>query len=283
MIAMQLLKKIQNQLDSLSPAEASVAALVLQDPSAFARSSVQVLAQQAGVSSPSVLRFCKRLGFAGLSDFKLALAVSSQGTPFIHPRVGRLDDRKAMVQKIAQGSASLLAAYAQRCDTAALSAATQSLVKTIKAGGRLDFLGFGNSAIVALDAQHKFFRLGAHTQALADAHVQVMAASLLGRDDCVVLISNSGTSQDLLHIAKLAKTQGACSIAISLSRSPLSRQVDHFLAADHDEAFDNYSPMSSRLLQLLVIDILTTGVALALGPGILPQLAQMKRDLKGKK
>jgi RpiR family transcriptional regulator, carbohydrate utilization regulator len=280
---MQFLQKIQNQLEDLSPAERSVAALLLQDPAGFVHNSVQVLAKGSGVSGPSVLRFCRRMGFVGLSDFKLALAASSQGTPFIHPRVARGDAPSELVEKIAQGSAALLAAYSKACDTEAIEMATQRLVRSIQSGGRIDFYGFGNSAIVALDAQHKFFRLGAHSQAYADAHVQVMAASLLGPTDCVVLISNSGTSQDLLHIADLAKSKGAASLAISLSRSQLSRKVDHFLAADHDEAFDNYSPMSSRLLHLLIIDILTTGVALALGQGILPQLAQMKRDLKGKK
>ena len=53
------------------------------------------------------------------------------------------------------------------------------------------------------------------------------------------------------------------------------------LAADHPEDADRYSPMVSRLLHLLIIDILATGVALRLGSARLkPMLAEIKRNLR---
>ena len=56
------------------------------------------------------------------------------------------------------------------------------------------------------------------------------------------------------------------------------------LAADHPEDFDRYSPMVSRLLHLVIVDILTTGVALRLGPKTLqPMLQEIKKTLRSKR
>jgi RpiR family carbohydrate utilization transcriptional regulator len=59
---------------------------------------------------------------------------------------------------------------------------------------------------------------------------------------------------------------------------------DIHLAADHPEGYDRYSPMVSRLLHLLVIDILATSVALRIGGAALqPMLRDMKANLRSKR
>jgi RpiR family carbohydrate utilization transcriptional regulator len=117
--------------------------------------------------------------------------------------------------------------------------------------------------------------------------VQVMSATMLREGDCAVIISNSGRSRDLLDVAEIARRKGATVIAITASGSPLAREAMQggarhiLLAADHPEDADRYSPMVSRLLHLLIIDILTTGVALRLGSARLkPMLAEIKRNLR---
>ena len=76
-------------------------------------------------------------------------------------------------------------------------------------------------------------------------------------------------------------------IVITASGSPLAQMAQSHgqivLAADHPEDFDRYSPMVSRLLHLLIIDILTTGVALRLGPGLRPLMQEIKRNLRSKR
>ena len=132
---------------------------------------------------------------------------------------------------------------------------------------RIEFHGVGNSGIVAMDAQHKFFRLGVNAAAVSDAHVQVMSATMLKPGDCLVVISTSGRSTDLIDSAEIARKRGATLIVITASGSPLAQlgqgsATQVLLAVDHPEDYDRYSPMVSRLLHLVVIDILTTAVAL---------------------
>ena len=115
-----------------------------------------------------------------------------------------------------------------------------------------------------------------------------MSATMLKPGDCAVIISNSGRSRDLLDVAEIALRKGATVIVITASGSPLALQAqgpNHILlAADHPEDYDRYSPMVSRLLHLVIIDILTTGVALRLGSGELrPMLQEIKRNLRAKR
>jgi RpiR family carbohydrate utilization transcriptional regulator len=161
------------------------------------------------------------------------------------------------------------------------------LTEAGRLGRRIEFYGVGNSGIVAQDAQHKFFRLGVNAIACSDGHVQVMSATMLKPGDCAVIISNSGRSRDLLDTAEIAARSRATVIVITASDSPLARRAmvhdQILLAADHPEDFDRYSPMVSRLLHLLIIDVLTTGVALRMGPALRPMLQEIKRNLRAKR
>ena len=89
-----------------------------------------------------------------------------------------------------------------------------ALAATHKTGRRVEFFGVGNSGIVAQDAQHKFFRLGITSIAYSDGHMQVMSASLLGPGDCLVIVSNSGRTRDLMDAADIARKHGATVITI---------------------------------------------------------------------
>ena len=80
-----MLERIKACLPSLPPAEQRVGKLVLSDPRNFAKLPVSELADRAHVSKPTVVRFCRSMGYDGLSDFKLKLAGTvSEGVPFIH-------------------------------------------------------------------------------------------------------------------------------------------------------------------------------------------------------
>ena len=123
--------------------------------------------------------------------------------------------------------------------------------------------------------------------AVSDGHVQVMSATMLAPGDCAVIISNSGRSRDLLDVCEIARKKGATTILITASGSLIaqtavgSQQI--LLAVDHPEDFDRYSPMVSRLLHLVVIDILTTAVALRLPGSLRPMLQEIKRNLRAKR
>ncbi|MHB8948632.1 MAG: MurR/RpiR family transcriptional regulator [Rhodoferax sp.] len=280
-----MLDRINACLPSLAPAEQRVAKLVLSDPRSFAKQPISELAQRAHVSKPTVVRFCRSVGYDGLSDFKLKLAGSvSEGVPFIHRSVDADDKTGDIMVKVIDNTVAAFLKYRNDASTAAMEKATTALVQAYAQNKRIEFFGVGNSGIVAQDAQHKFFRLGINTMAYSDGHMQVMGATLLRKGDCVVIISNSGRTRDLMDACDIARKHGATTIVITASGSPLAAAGHIHLAADHPEGFERYSPMVSRLLHLLIIDILATCVALAIGSDKLqPVLREMKDNLRSKR
>jgi len=279
-----MLDRIKASLPSLAPAEQRVGKLVLQDPRAFANLPVTQLAVRAHVSKPTVVRFCRSVGYDGLSDFKLKLAGSvSEGVPFIHRSVDADDKSTDVMVKGIDNTVAAFLKYRNDASASALDQAVQALAQTHSTGKRIEFYGVGNSGIVAQDAQHKFFRLGMNTIAYSDGHMQVMSASMLGQGDCVVVISNSGRTRDLMDACDIAKKRGATTIVITASGSPLATSGQIHLTADHPESYDRYSPMVSRLMHLLIIDILATTVALRIGETLQPALREMKNNLRNKR
>ena len=279
-----MLDRIKASLPSLAPAEQRVGKLVLQDPRAFANLPVTELADRAHVSKPTVVRFCRSVGYDGLSDFKLKLAGSvSEGVPFIHRSVDADDKTSDVAVKVIDNTVAAFLKYRNDASSFALDQAAQALAETHATGKRIEFYGVGNSGIVAQDAQHKFFRLGMNTIAYSDGHMQVMSASMLGKGDCVVVISNSGRTRDLMDACDIARKRGATTIVITASGSPLATAGHIHLTADHPESYDRYSPMVSRLLHLLIIDILATTVALRIGEELQPVLRDMKNNLRSKR
>ena len=210
--------------------------------------------------------------------------------PFVHRGVDEGDTTAEIVVKVIDNAVSAMLKFRGNAAAHAFERAIELLAQAGLGGHRIEFYGVGNSGIVAQDAQHKFFRLGVNAAAVSDGHVQVMSATMLGAGDCTVVISNSGRSRDLLDAAEIARRKGAATILITASGSPLARTAngEHhvLLAADHPEEYDQYdrySPMVSRLLQLLIVDILSTGVALRLPPSLRDTLREIKRNLRRKR
>jgi len=279
-----MLERIKACLPSLPPAEQRVGKLVLSDPRSFAKLPVSELADRAHVSKPTVVRFCRSIGYDGLSDFKLKLVGSvSEGVPFVHRSVDADDKINDVVVKVIDNAVAAFLKYRNDASTPAIDRAAEALVQAHRQGKRVEFYGVGNSGIVAQDAQHKFFRLGLNSIAYSDGHMQVMSATLLGPGDCAVIVSNSGRTRDLMDACDIARRKGASTLVITASGSPLASAGHVHLAADHPEGFDRYSPMVSRLLHLLIIDILATRVALRIGAQLQPQLKEIKNNLRSKR
>ncbi|MDC8785503.1 MurR/RpiR family transcriptional regulator [Roseateles koreensis] len=283
-----MLERVKAALPALPPAEQRVAKLLLNDARAFTNLPVSELADRAHVSKPTVVRFCRSVGYDGLADFKRKLAGSvNEGVPFVHRAVDEDEKPADLIVKVVDNAVAALLHYRNDAASHAFERAVNALSESAVNGRRIEFYGVGNSGIVAQDAQHKFFRLGVNTAACSDGHVQLMSATMLQAGDCAVLISNSGRSRDMLDVADIARKKGATLIFITASGSPLAAlaqsQGQILLAVDHPEDYDRYSPMVSRLLHLVAVDILTTGVALRLGQTLRPMLQEIKRNLRSKR
>jgi RpiR family transcriptional regulator, carbohydrate utilization regulator len=137
---------------------------------------------------------------------------------------------------------------------------------------------------VARDAHHKFFRLGIPCVAYDDPHMQVMSAALLGSEDVVIVISHTGSTKDIIDSAKVARKAGAQVIGILGSENaPLSKLCNITLSVFSKEAALRLAPMTSRLVQLAIIDVLFVTVAMRDFNHTRERLDKVKRSLVEKR
>ena len=253
------LKTIQEGYASLSRAGRLVADRVLRDPETVPRASLAELADDCGVSEPTVIRFCRAIGCSGFGDFKVRIA-QSVATRFAAVEVSLSPDSSAeeYAAKVVDASLSALMGLRSGLDPARIDRAVQAL----SGARRIEFYGVGASGVVALDAQHKFFRFGAPTTAHRDTHMQRMAAAVLGRGDVVVGFSHTGRSRALIESMAIARESGATTLCVTAGDSPLAAVCDVCVEVDAHEDTDLFTPMVSRLAHLVVVDVLAMGVAL---------------------
>lgn len=260
-----LATKVRGMLPELRPAERRVADAVLEDPASVARESITTLAERCRTSAPTVVRFAKRLGFAGYPHLRLALAKHvgvEEGRTAREPISGALDPSDSLddvVKKIGYADARAVEDTALALDVDELGRAVGAIV----GAGRIDLLGVGASSIPAIDLEQKLQRLGLCTAYHRDRHAAMTALSLRGGSDVVIAASHSGSTPDVITPVELARRQGATTIAVTNHPgSKLAQLADITLLSASRETTFRSGAMASRIAALMVIDCVFVGVAM---------------------
>jgi len=271
-----ILDRLKSNPSCLSKSERKVAQVILNDPNKAIRSSIASLAKAADVSEPTVNRFCRSLDCTGFPDFKLKLAQClATGTPYVNRNVEPNDRVEDYSSKIFEATQSAISDAKRSIDPNALSRTVDALSQA----RRIEFYGLGASGSVAMDAQHKFFRLNTPCVHYIDVLQQRMAAAATKPGDVVVIISNTGRTISLVETAQIARDSGATVIALTSPHSPLAANSHILLGVDSPENTDMYTPMTSRIVHLTLLDVLATGVTLKLGPEFQSHLKRIKAAL----
>ena len=272
-----LLDSIRTQLEALSKSEKKVALAVLKNPDLAVSGNITALAKNAQVSEPTVVRFCRALGYDGWHEFKLKLA---QGLALELPQIDESlmpgDLAADLISKICGRSINTLLDLRNSLNPAAIERALELLARANK----IEIYGQGTSGIVATDAQHKFFRSGVPTVAYTDPYIHHISASLLTKGDVVVAISQRGNSAALLRSVQLARKAGADVIALTPSGTPLADLASVLVPIDLSFNIDPYTPISARLAHLVVIDVLAVGLALKRGPEFRKKMQNAQKALQ---
>ncbi len=272
-----VLETIQEMLPRLRRSEQKVAEIVLADPDAAVNATVASLARAAGVSEPTVMRFCEAIGCDGFQGFKIGLArgiAFGMHTP--HSVISPHDGPRAVTDKIFQYTLASLDRARRKLDPVQVALA----IDILAAARKIEFFGFGASGIVAQDAQQKFPLFGKPCIATIDSHQQYMAALTMESDDVLVAISNTGETEAILQCVEAARQRGAKVIGITGQRDgSLARLCDAVLVVETHENTNVFTPTTSRLGALVIVDILSTGLALRLDQGHAQRFGEMKREL----
>lgn len=277
----QLLTLMARNDIKFSKSDNKVREFILSRPTSIVTMSIARLASAIDVSEPTINRFCHKLGCHGYPEFKLQLAQELAKSPKLYSEhVDGRDNTSAVATKILSTIQASVQSLKQTLDTDVIEQ-TALLFLHCKS---VNFFGMGASGPVALDAQHKFLRLGMPVIAHTDYINQQMICSMLSSDDIAVFISYSGRTKAMVDNAKIACESKVKTIGITKLNSPLAMHCDYVLNAITTEDTDLFTPMTSRIIHLAIIDILAITVAIKLqeqtGSDIGSNIAAVKNNLK---
>jgi DNA-binding MurR/RpiR family transcriptional regulator len=272
-----ILGRIKDFLGTLSPAERKVGVAVLSDVRGAVDESIASLALRAGVSDPSVTRFCRAIGCQGVRDFKMKLAQSLVvGELYLNADTApELPDSSSPPYwtPILSEARLALREVERQLSPAAVQAAA---VAVTKARQVVTFGLGGSAATLAEEAKYRLFRYGVNVSCCSEPYFMRMTAATLGPEDTVIAISASGRTVELIEAVNLARGYGATTIAITATASPLAEAVEYPLSVAIAENLDTLTPTSVRFAYLAVVDLLSAATGYALGPEARESLRRIK-------
>jgi DNA-binding MurR/RpiR family transcriptional regulator len=278
---MDVITQIRAIAEDGSRAEQRVAQLVLNDVDHASKASIADLALQAGVSEPTITRFCRALGCEGIRDFKLLLAQAlAVGGPYMfpHPPMPREEREARVIDAVTSGAIGVIERVR---DTVDMRVADE-IAKRLAAARQIFAYGSGGiSSMIAVELQNRLFRLGLAIVAHADGQMQRMTASTAGRGTAIIAFSVSGHAPSAVEATKLARQYGGTTIAVTHPDSPLAAAAEITLPCAIQGDLQLYKPTSVRYALLTIIDIIAMMTAESIGPAVLESLRRIRSGLGG--
>jgi len=253
------IKAMQGQLGG---SDTKIAKYILDDATDKSALTIQGLANAVHVSTATVSRFVKRIGFNSYREFSLSLAVPSQPSNTFFGEIEPEDETEEIAQKVFNGAKNAIDATYQLIATNDWQTAADWLISARRVG----LFGIGGSSIVALNGYHKLLRTPIDVEQHPDYDVQLMQSVRMRKGDVAIVISHSGRNKDTLKITRQLKANDVKVIAITaFPNSILAQLADLVLASSAEEVNMRSESMSSLVAQITIVDSLFTlvGVKLA--------------------
>lgn len=240
---------------------------------------INELAERCQVGDATVIRFYRLMGYDNYAMFRIALAkeLSENDVRPIYEEVGKQDELSDVIRKVIGSSIQGIADLEKQISLQALGAITQQFYTA----SHIHVIGLGASGVVAQDVMHKLMRLGIKINAYTDSHLMTIAASVAQPGEVFFAICHSGETDDIIRTLELAKAQGCYTCALtSYMNSSITRVVSDYLLSCTRETKMRSDAMISRIVQLIVIDILYVKLALQIGDSAMERVNKSRIALK---
>jgi DNA-binding MurR/RpiR family transcriptional regulator len=255
-----LIQALMDEDGRMSAMEKKLAAFVLADVHFATNASISDIASGAGVSPPTVTRFCRRLGCASFSDFKVLLAKSAYvGLRYLNPETTTTTPAEVAEDIVTKAQSALFEMHR----TLDLAAVEQAVDLLAKAQMIYAFGSGGNSSMIAHEMQNRLFRLGAHITASSDHGMNLMLAAAAEQGVVVFGSSFTGRDRELTHCFELLRKRRIPTIALTQAGSPLAEVADVVISITLPEGKNIFRATSTRYASLAVVDIIANLVAYA--------------------
>ena len=287
LLYIQRIKELYDS-ETFSKADRVIADYLLENPVRISDLSVNYLSQKTKISPATIVRFCKKLGFKGLSDMKMNAVGSYSESMGELMQLCPDDDAKAVKTKVCNFTKYAIDQLESTLDPDVL----QETAQLISDASRVILMGEGGSGTICAVAYNIFMKLAIPCSYVTDPYHQILAIEMMSKSDLLIFLTSSGRPISLIQSAKLAKERGVKTIGIvAYSDSPLSAYLDVELCRGVFSDLYHHSDLAaSRICELVTISILYSIVGLAapqeqhmMGDKIIKALDCKRIPLKGKK
>ena len=226
---------IGSEYYTFTAAEKKLADYILSAQDCISRMSISQLASACSVADATVSRFCRRLGYKGYPDFKLAIANASIHRLEDNPLSGEItreDTLETISQKLLNASAM---AMVQTREVLNLDAVAEAAA-VLRESTSVLCMGQGGSMLIASEAAHLFSTISGKFRPVSDSHMQAMAAVMMEPTDSILFYSSSGSTLAMLDTLKTAKERGGRVILVTrFPNSPGAALADIVLQCGANE------------------------------------------------
>lgn len=252
----QVLRNIERLKEDMFLAERKVADFISLNPYEVVELNVSDLADKSGASDATVIRLCKRLGYKGFYQMKLALAEELgryQMTGYSDP-----EENPKNAREVIQCLTRDLMHIADRLD----NEKAEECAEMICNSKRVFVVAAGNTIPVAMDFAFRLCRQGIN--ASCGTIVEYGMASMVGggEEDLLIAVSHSGSSKHVIQAVEIAKKKKIPTVTVTSSKSnPLARKAKiTLLTAVEKPLFGEYGS-ATHIYDQAVLDSLLYLVA----------------------
>lgn len=260
MVAMKILYQLDNPNFKVSKSDRMLLSYIKENAETFCTKPIATLAVNCGVSEATITRFVRKMGFASLQLFKLALAeelVDGKKQMVISKDISCNEDIQTTAKKLL---ANNIATLEQTVNFLNEELVEQS-VQYIKDAKRVFFIGVGNSGFVANDSAYKFMRIGMDAKGIDNSHLIMLQMALLTHDDVVIIVTHSGKSFEIMEAIRLIKQNGAKLIVITANKNTSMKDLaDCCIFYESRNSMLETSSITTKLTQIFIIDLIYTQI-----------------------
>lgn len=271
-MAGQLFSLIRTKYNTLSTSQKVVADYVLANPEKVMLNTLSEIAEICGVSETTVLRFLHKIDFKSYQLFRINLTQelsSNDSASTTYEDVKFSDSIDTIIEKVVLSTSSAVQDIKELVDYRVI----EEVIQNILAARKVVIIGVGASGAIAIDFFHKLLKLGIESVYSNDAHMINMLTMNMQKEDMLVVFSHSGESREVLDAVTIAKEREVCTCAItSYEKSTLSRNCDLLVCSSSIETSLRSDAMVSRIIQMVIIDIIYVSIIVKKGDAVLSQI-----------
>ncbi|TMN91322.1 RpiR family transcriptional regulator [Pseudoalteromonas phenolica] len=260
---MSSFSKIKALLPQLSNSEAKLANFVLDNAQQIRTLSSIELAQAAGVSQSSVIKFSQKLGYKGFPTFKLAIVddLNLQSLKQLNKseyKAASSDDPVIdLATKLIQHQQTVMEETLQLNQSDDFN----QVIAKIKSARKILITGIGSSNIVANDFALKLQKIGLPALSQVDEISASAYLATMQKDDFFIAISTSGDSKSIVKLAEQAQKNGCAVVSISkYGNNALVENSDFTLHTAFEKEPVEHAGVLTRTASTLITDILFLGL-----------------------